>query len=97
VNVSNFCGADADTIDVSVYVGLDENGNKSDCFRVISHNGNVSFPDLPQKKIKILIVNLAGKVCYEGPPVELKLAQRGIYLIRFISQETICYRKIFIL
>jgi hypothetical protein len=96
VNVSNFCGGDADTIEVSVYVGLDEYVDQGDCFRVVCHEGNVSFPDLPQKDIKIQIVNLAGMVCYDGPPDEIKVAGRGIYILRFITPETICYRKIFI-
>lgn len=96
VNVTNFCGTDSDTIEVSVYVGLAEDGNKDDCFRLISHNSNISFPDLNQDDIKIQIVDLSGKVHYKGVPVEIKLAQRGIYLIRFMTPKTICYKKIFI-
>jgi hypothetical protein len=96
VNVSNFCGADADTIEVSVYVGLAEYSNMDDCFRVICHEGTISFPDLPQNNIEIQIINLSGMVCYDGPAGEIKISQQGIYIVRFISQENTCYRKIFV-
>jgi hypothetical protein len=96
VNVSSFCGEDADTIEVNVYVGLAEYGNDTDCFRVICPGGNISFPDLPQKDLKVQIVDLSGKVYYKGRPKDIKIAQRGIYLIYFISPEETCYRKIFI-
>jgi hypothetical protein len=96
VNVSNFCGTDADTIEVSVFVGLNEYSNANDCFRVTCHEGIINFPDLSQKDIKIQIINLAGMVCYDGPVGEIKISQRGIYILRFISPETTCYRKIFV-
>jgi hypothetical protein len=96
VIVSSFCGADADTIEVSVYVGLVEFKNSDDCFRVISHEGTIIFPDSFQKEVKIQLVNLSGMVYYEGPPKEIKLAGHGIWLIRFISPDRTCYRKILI-
>lgn len=96
VNVSNFCGADADTIDVTVFVGLNEFADKNDCFRVICHNGAISFPDQLQKDIQIQILNLSGIVCYDGPAREIKLDGHGIYLIRFISLQSNCYRKVFL-
>lgn len=97
VIVSNFCGADSDTIDVSFYVGLAEYDNKNnDSFNVVCRNGTISFPDFARKEIKIQLLNLSGNVYYDGPPKELKLNGRGIWLIRFISQDKSCYRKILI-
>ncbi len=50
VNVSNFCGADADTIEVSVYVGLAEYGDQGDCFRVVCNEGNDQFSGPSSKR-----------------------------------------------
>jgi len=97
VNVSNFCGADTDTIEVSVSVGMPEYENPGDCFTVILHKGKISFPDLPQGSIRIQVINLSGMIGYDGPAVEeIAVANPGIYLIRVISPETICNKKIFI-
>jgi hypothetical protein len=72
VFVSNSCGTDADTINVSFYVGLNEYvNNNTDCFPVACNDGTLSFPGLPQKDIRIQLVNLSGNVYYEGPPKEL--------------------------
>ena len=97
VNVSNFCGADTDTIEVSVIVGIFENEDPGDCFRVILHNRKISFPDLPQGSLRMQVINLSGIICYDGTPVsEIAVAHPGIYLIRMISVETICHKKVFI-
>jgi len=97
VNVSNICGSDADTIEVSVYVGLAEYNNNDNCFRVICNEGMISFPDSFQEDVKIQLVTLSGEVYYEGPPNEIKLAGHGIWLIRFISPDRYCYRKILVM
>jgi hypothetical protein len=97
VNVTNPCGSDADTIDVSVYVGLNEFENNDECFRLECQDGRISFPGLDPKDVKIQIVNLSGIIFYEGPPKEVKLTGHGIWLIRFIGLETCCYRKLIIL
>jgi hypothetical protein len=97
VDVSNFCGADTDTIEVSVIVGLVENKKAGDCFRVILHHGKINFSDLPQGLIKIQVINLTGMICYEGPPVSvINIDHAGIYLIRITSKEATCYQKVFI-
>jgi hypothetical protein len=97
VFVSNSCGTDADTINVSFYVGLNEYvNNNADCFPVACNAGTLSFPGLLQKDIRIQLVNLSGNVYYEGPPKELRLDGHGIWLIRFISPDKSCYRKILI-
>jgi hypothetical protein len=96
VNVTNLCGSGADTINVAVYVGLDEFGKNDDCYRVACQGSRISFPELNQRNVKIQIVNLSGIIFYEGPPKEVKLSGHGIWLIRFIGPETNCYRKLLI-
>lgn len=97
VNVSNFCGADADTIEVSVFVGITESMNSSGCFDLTLQARKINFINLPQGTIKIQVTNLSGIVCYDGPLVgEINVAHPGIYLIRVISSEITCYKKVFI-
>jgi len=96
VNVSNFCGSDADTVEVYVYVGIAEYSDQDECFRVICHDGKISFPDSFRKDTEIQVVNVSGIVYYEGPPKELKLKGHGIWLIRFISPGRSCNRKIMV-
>jgi hypothetical protein len=96
VNVSNLCGTDSDTINVSFYVGLAESQDNADCFQVICRDGFMSFPGSPPGGINIQIISLSGFIYYEGPPKEIRVAGSGIYLIRFISPETSCHRKILI-
>ena len=97
VNVSSFCGADADTIDVSVFVGIAESVNPSGCFDLILQKRKINFITLPQGTLKIQLINLSGIICYEGLPVgEITVSYPGIYLIRVISSGTSCSKKVFI-
>jgi hypothetical protein len=97
VYVSNFCGTDADTIEVSVLVGIAEYRNSGDCFRVILQKGKIKFPELPSGILRIQVISISGMICYDGPPVsEIPAGPAGIYLIRVISAESACYQKIFV-
>ncbi len=94
VNVSNFCGSDSDTIDVSVIVGIDENGNDPDCFVSGTGQKMIILSDMPQETEKIQVFTVSGKVCYNGPPVsEIRVGNAGIYFIRVITKTSSCYKK----
>lgn len=97
VNVSNFCGSDSDTIDVSVFVGITESFVTAGCFDVNLNQRRINLKNLPQGEINIQVTNLSGLTCYDGPPAgEIKVALPGIYIIRLISPEVTCYKKVFI-
>jgi hypothetical protein len=97
VNVSNFCGADADTINVSVIVGINETFNPAGCFDVILNQRRITLLNLPQGAINIQVINLTGMACYDGPAEgEINVSLAGIYLIRVTSAEKTCCKKLFI-
>lgn len=97
VNVSNFCGTDADTIEVSVYTGIEESMSPNGCFTFILDRKNINFITLPEGVLKIQVSGLSGVVFYKGPPIaRITVPQAGIYFIKVISPDTTCYKKVFI-
>jgi hypothetical protein len=97
VNVSNFCGADADTIEVTVFVGIIEPDNAEDCFRLTLQKRNIYLTNLPRGTARMQIINLQGEALYDGQPVgKFNVDRPGIYFIRVISGVKVCQEKIFI-
>jgi len=97
VIVSNFCGADTDTIEVSVFTGINESPDPSGCFGLTYNQRRISLTGLPRGTISIQVINLSGMTLYDGPPIsEITVACPGVYLIRVITPITSCYKKVFI-
>ena len=98
VNVSSFCGADADTIEVSVVTGITKPFNPSGCFSLAAYQRRITLMNLPEGTFKIQVISLSGVSCYDGLPIsDITVALPGIYLVRVISSKTTCYEKVFIL
>jgi hypothetical protein len=96
-NVSNYCGADSDTIEVSVITGINEAAGPEDCSGILSIQGKIIFSDFPANILNIQICSYTGMLLYEGKPVdEINIPSPGIYLIRIISEENSCYKKVLI-
>lgn len=97
VAVSNFCGADNDTIDISVIITIKEESHLPGCFNLNIHNGIIEFSGLPENTTAIQVFTLYGTVVYNGKPEDsLELPDTGIYFIRAITPEGTCHKKIFI-
>jgi hypothetical protein len=97
VNVSNYCGEDADTIEVSVYVGLDEQNDDAGCFRVSIRQGVIILGGVPDIFEKIQLFNITGVLLYDGNPEnEMTVNKPGVYLIRGISRDGNCIKKIIV-
>ena len=97
VTVSNYCGTDSDTIEVTVFVGINDYISISGCSRLTTDHRRIFFLDMPAGVYQIQVSNLAGMVCYEGPPLsEIHVACQGIYFVRVISPETVCNKKVFV-
>jgi hypothetical protein len=97
VDVSNFCGSDADTIEVSVIVGIDDLHVTNDCFTISTLNRKVIFNGFPANINKIQVSSITGHVIYEGQPKgEVTVNNPGIYIIRGISGDFTCFKKVFV-
>jgi len=97
VIVSNFCGTDSDTIEVTVFVGINESINTAGCSRLTTDHRRIFFMDMPAGVNQIQVSNLAGMVCYEGPPLnEIHVTHPGIYFVRVISPTKVCNKKVFV-
>ncbi len=97
VIVSNYCGVDSDTIDVTVFVGINESISNVECSRLTADHRRIFFMDMPAGVNQIQVSNLAGMVCYEGPPLsEIQVGRTGIYFVRVISPTTVCNKKVFV-
>jgi len=97
VNVSNLCGMDNDIIEVSVITGIKEIHNPKGCLNVSPENGTLHFNSLPENTTNLQVFCISGRVLYNGPPVgRIKVSQPGIYLIRIITPETTCHKKVFV-
>jgi hypothetical protein len=94
VNVSNFCGSGDDTIDVSVITGIKENKDDPGCFSLAVDHKKLKLSDLPRETCEIQVYTISGKICYCGPPSgEIAVGNPGIYFIRVITADGICYKK----
>jgi hypothetical protein len=97
VTVNGYCGIDSDTIEVYVTIGIKENSGPDDCFTISSCPGKILLPGIPENADKIQLVTATGRLLYEGKPMEeLTVNKQGIYLIRMISREGTCFKKVFV-
>jgi len=97
VTVSSFCGSDIDSIEVSVYTGIEDVMNSSGCFLSRLNGKSIELLNLPAGTHTIQMISISGKVIYSGPPLSRITAPGpGILFIRVISPETSCYKKVFI-
>jgi hypothetical protein len=97
VDVSNYCGADSDTIAISVFIGITESTMHDECFHVSSSNGIVYLSDLPEDSRQLQIINMTGQTLYSGKPEKsVSLQMPGVYFIRLILTDHACLSKVII-
>jgi hypothetical protein len=95
VNVTNLCGTDADTIEVSVIAGIDDEVSPQDCFSVFILQNQIRVMNISKDIIKIQVISADGRIVFEGSPGnEIVLDRRGTYFIKGISKKGICTRKV---
>ena len=97
VTVSGNCGIDADTIDVSVIIGVNEFTQPDDCFGLIVHQRKLELQHLPEKIKNIQVMSINGLVLEESHSNDtFILPSPGIYLVRIITDCYTCTRKVVI-
>jgi hypothetical protein len=97
VTVTGYCGSDSDTIEVFVAIGIEEYSGPDDCFTISSRPGKILVTGIPENADKIQFVTSTGRLLYEGKPMEeIAVYNQGIYLIRMISTDGTCIKKVFV-
>ena len=98
VTVSNFCGIDLDTIQVSVVIGTEEHDILQKQPEISVSHGKIIFLNLPHHTGKIQFISLNGKLLYETRAVkEIFAPVKGLMLIRIISEEENYTKKVLIM
>ena len=96
VNVSNYCGSADDSIEVTVFVGMEEIPVSTDCPGIFVESRVIRFASLPQKTNAIQVFSLSGSKIYNGAACnEIIVPGPGIYLVRIIAADYVCQEKIF--
>jgi len=94
VTVSNFCGIDADEINVTILVSIPE-VNPDNPFITSISGLKLEFLQLSRDIIRIEIADMNGRMIYQGIPADkIVLPQRGIYILRALTPNKIFTRKI---
>jgi hypothetical protein len=97
VNVINYCGEDADTIDVSVFIGIGEPETPAPCFRFSLHDRGIQLSGIPEGKSSVRLISAEGKLLYGGVPGSvISVTAPGIYFISVEYGCMTCTRKILI-
>ncbi|MCF6342530.1 MAG: T9SS type A sorting domain-containing protein [Bacteroidales bacterium] len=94
VDVSNFCGADSDTILVDVVVGLQTPEEKHSL--IVYTRDNYLYVETPaQQIVQMYIVNLSGQTIYKGKGIrKIHLPGSGLYILKIRTDKTMFTRKV---
>ncbi|MFO7614080.1 MAG: T9SS type A sorting domain-containing protein [Bacteroidales bacterium] len=96
VNVTNICGTGYDEIVVSVIVNVGED-NPADDFRVVSRNGRLHLIHPPGNIRSMAVYSMSGGCVYRGMgPDEMTLFNRGLYIVRIVTDRQVFSRKVII-